>query len=864
MESQEPVEIGPPRQRKGQTLAEFALTLPILLLLIFGIIEFGRIFQAWVTLQNSARAAARYATTGQYNEQRYPMQLNYMPNRPSDRNSIVPCIAEPPASPPAGYDGAWDQSLAAQRGTLIGNYTPPGGGESYEIYSGGWESLYATWYSGDDCKPDDPEDQARRKDMARILSIYDEARRGAAGLALGTSTWQIDPFLSAFQTTYMAGNPNIPLDVVPWYQVWRRFEFDPDNNPGTPNSQFNDLIGSDQPGWFDMMICSTRIKLDFRNDPESGRPEARRFTSIPPEGTDPRDPVCILDEQPTTGPNSLTPFGWLSNAGLPWLDAGGPGDTINIVITFNHPLITPLGLASYLPLQARRSAVNEAFRNPRAVPLSGSAPEPPGSAPTETPTSTNTLAVPPTNTATHTATSTATGTLVNTSTPTASYTATNTGTPTATATATPVFQCSNVTMNSSVNFQGTNQVQLTINNGYLAPVQLNRVDFRWSTIAAYPGMAMSTVALGSTFVWAGNDTTANTTIGGTPTPEFNFATGVNLSLGAGTSGGPTSTTLTFTFTNGPLPISSFMNSSTFNGTVITVSFQGTNCQMTLNSPTPAGATPTSTRTPVPDCTTGLVTSSAVSYEPVGAVARFSVTNFRNVVARMVGFRINWSAGAGTTPPVSGMQLFQVYGSPDALSNPARTLLWQAGTGQDAAPPTFGRSGNAAPAEATWLNNLNIPPGATYNIYIVFRGIGGTLTSNNINRSVFNGTQFFFTVPECPTLNEYTPVAGGPGGPGSEDVVVETVQPPTPTNTSAPPTATRTPAPATLTPTRSPTPTSGPPATATQTRTPGPTATRTNTPVPATATRTSTPTRTATVAAPTPTSTLPTGPCGEDC
>jgi hypothetical protein len=41
------------QRRTGQTLAEFAITLPILLLLLFGIIEFGRIFQAWVTLQNS-------------------------------------------------------------------------------------------------------------------------------------------------------------------------------------------------------------------------------------------------------------------------------------------------------------------------------------------------------------------------------------------------------------------------------------------------------------------------------------------------------------------------------------------------------------------------------------------------------------------------------------------------------------------------------------------------------------------------------------------------------------------------------------------------------------------------------------------
>jgi len=36
----------PARNRRGQTMAEFALTLPILLLLMFGVIEFARIFHA--------------------------------------------------------------------------------------------------------------------------------------------------------------------------------------------------------------------------------------------------------------------------------------------------------------------------------------------------------------------------------------------------------------------------------------------------------------------------------------------------------------------------------------------------------------------------------------------------------------------------------------------------------------------------------------------------------------------------------------------------------------------------------------------------------------------------------------------------
>ena len=50
---------------KGQSLVEFALILPILLLLILGIIEGARIIWAYITVQNAAREAARYAVTGQ-------------------------------------------------------------------------------------------------------------------------------------------------------------------------------------------------------------------------------------------------------------------------------------------------------------------------------------------------------------------------------------------------------------------------------------------------------------------------------------------------------------------------------------------------------------------------------------------------------------------------------------------------------------------------------------------------------------------------------------------------------------------------------------------------------------------------------
>ena len=55
------------RRQAAQSLVEFALALPILLLLVFGIIEMGRFLQAWLALENGARFGVRYAVTGSYN-----------------------------------------------------------------------------------------------------------------------------------------------------------------------------------------------------------------------------------------------------------------------------------------------------------------------------------------------------------------------------------------------------------------------------------------------------------------------------------------------------------------------------------------------------------------------------------------------------------------------------------------------------------------------------------------------------------------------------------------------------------------------------------------------------------------------------
>ena len=56
------------RKGRGQAMVEFVIALPILLFILFGIIEFARMVFAWMAVQNAARFGIRYAVTGEFNE----------------------------------------------------------------------------------------------------------------------------------------------------------------------------------------------------------------------------------------------------------------------------------------------------------------------------------------------------------------------------------------------------------------------------------------------------------------------------------------------------------------------------------------------------------------------------------------------------------------------------------------------------------------------------------------------------------------------------------------------------------------------------------------------------------------------------
>ena len=55
-------EPGTRRRERGQSLVETAIVVPILLLLVAAVVDFGRIFDAYIVLTNAVREGARYGT----------------------------------------------------------------------------------------------------------------------------------------------------------------------------------------------------------------------------------------------------------------------------------------------------------------------------------------------------------------------------------------------------------------------------------------------------------------------------------------------------------------------------------------------------------------------------------------------------------------------------------------------------------------------------------------------------------------------------------------------------------------------------------------------------------------------------------
>jgi TadE-like protein len=90
-----------PRHRRGQSLVEFALILPLLLVLTAGVVDLARVFSAYIALTDGVREGALYAAQGTNNTKWCA---------PADPDSV----ACPPGSDPAVNESADPENIAYQ------------------------------------------------------------------------------------------------------------------------------------------------------------------------------------------------------------------------------------------------------------------------------------------------------------------------------------------------------------------------------------------------------------------------------------------------------------------------------------------------------------------------------------------------------------------------------------------------------------------------------------------------------------------------------------------------------------------------------------------------------------------------------
>jgi len=860
-----------PSKQHGQTLAEFAISLPLVLLLLFGILEFGRMFQSWVTLQNAARSAVRYAITGQYNEERYDLEFlvpcfqkdqimesidfpvtrynsqtkgtkveTVKAFRPVNVNERAPAgtVVTIPISDETQLLRDPNNGLSARRVNQRYTTTPTGGDIIIEkwaslspttlaaLKAAGYgsleivalnpdESLYATWYGYDgktDCTPT-PETDQNRKDIVRLASIYDEARRGAAGLALDAS---------------LTGKGTLPE----FQNFLRNFWANP-----SPSQEAD--------GWFNVMVCSARGRMyptvetvisDNPDDPNSmpgGQVDRAtvRFHNFRGPGIAEKGRAdayvggaCLLKEYPNN--TNIANGTMIENHNEPWADAGGAGERVVIIITYNHPLITPLGLARYVRMQASRSAVNEAFKivsAERAIGTTGAGIPPFTS--TEDP-------GPPDN-----------------SDPTPEVTepppeATEPP-PTIPPTATP-FDCAKLEA-TDVSFSGQNTIYVKLQNDNVDDTTYLYASMVWNSArmtnaANSPNAYAGFVSVENEANWSGYQSKANKATFSAPVNTNSRLQGdsfldddpansqdvyiIGLNTFVPAEG---SARWQLTFLGLQQPLYKIMDLWELGGTRI--SFQnpttGGECVIALDVPagpplpteTPFNFVPTPTFTP--DCADARMKVTLGSFMFNGDVS-LNVTNFNKATpGYLVGFIIQWQKVLDKIPNMKLVRI--VVGGRHAndfpsTQNPNGTgvIVWENLNGGDTNSPT----NSTVAGDGRWVQNFTFPPDRTIPVYLDFVGIDGMLDSRGVGRDAFNGS-----ILRISCNPNGGPGQGGSGANYDGDITFDENTPPPPTG-NPPPTITPAPTqPPTFTPTKGPSRT---PVPTQPSRTPAP---ATNTPKP---------------------------------
>jgi Flp pilus assembly protein TadG len=92
------------RNQQGQTMTEFALVLPVLALILFAVIQFGIVFNNYITLTDATRAGARKAAVSRQDPNRNSAVVSAVRSSASDLASSKLSVSPPSSTWQSGDD----------------------------------------------------------------------------------------------------------------------------------------------------------------------------------------------------------------------------------------------------------------------------------------------------------------------------------------------------------------------------------------------------------------------------------------------------------------------------------------------------------------------------------------------------------------------------------------------------------------------------------------------------------------------------------------------------------------------------------------------------------------------------------------
>lgn len=122
-------------RERGQAVAEFALVIPIFLLLVFAIVDFGMGFHAWITVTNSAREGARLGAVGGSQTEIEDEVYSTSASLDADKLDVLVTNAEGNPGESVVVDVEYDYELITPLSSVIGMVSGDSIGETLGLSS---------------------------------------------------------------------------------------------------------------------------------------------------------------------------------------------------------------------------------------------------------------------------------------------------------------------------------------------------------------------------------------------------------------------------------------------------------------------------------------------------------------------------------------------------------------------------------------------------------------------------------------------------------------------------------------------------------------------------------------------------------